>query len=540
MLPLFPLRFNLPQGKSKMASLTPGVLLKLLQSINSNVKVRGEYRSILLQVISIVPALSGSDLWPNHGFFIKVSDSSHSTYVSLSKEDNELILNNKLQLGQFFYVDRMEGGTPVPILVGVRPVPGRHPFVGNPKDLMQMLEPSEGPVQVDDVRDDSSAPIQQMPDEKEESPKKKIVIKEEKVVVPSRYMQGVLTPNGRPNGSESSGENGVGKKSGCLKGKLQEVKSQVLTVVSSRTRSESFLASSDLDNSNSKEASITSKSPTMKRTTTKQEISSLNCSANTAEKHQSSDGISWSNLPANLLKPGKVLLRRKNLASLVAVEAQKEASMAANLIKSLSNFADLSSSASPMNPHLYLSMFFTLQQIIEQEDITTPTKDLSNHSIGNSSVQDKEKFSKKVSSSQSRDRMKSSKPELTPTDKLEWAKVDGKREVKELKEVLLNEIQSWFLKFLDEALDGGFRVGYQNRKGKDSVASQAEPNNHIAITLSQLKHANECLDRLRSNADSEKSGLVETVERLKQKIYACLLLHVDSAASALEGRHDRK
>lgn len=195
-----------------------------------------------------------------------------------------------------------------------------------------------------------------------------------------------------------------------------------------------------------------------------------------------------------------------------------------------------------MNPHLYLSMFFTLQQIIEQEDTTTPTKDLSNYSISNSSVQEKEKSSKKVSSSQSRDRMKSTKPpKLTLTDKLEWAKADGKREVKELKEVLLNEIQSWFLKFLDEALDAGFRVGYKNnRKGKDSIANQTEPNNHIALTLSQLKHANECLDRLRSNADSEKSGLVETIERLKQKIYACLLLHVDSAASALEGRHDCK
>lgn len=231
-----------------MASLVPGVLLKLLQSINSNVKVRGEYRSILLQVISIVPALSGSDLWPNRGFFIKVSDSSHSTYVSLSKEDNELILNNKLQLGQFFYVDRMEGGTPVPILVGVRPVPGRHPFVGNPKDLMQMLEPSEGPVQVDHVSDDSSAPIQlQMQDEKEESPKKKIVIKEEKGVVSSRYMEGVLTPNGRSNGSESIGENGgVGKKSGCLKGKLQEVKSQVTITFSMFSTDANTVTTSDV------------------------------------------------------------------------------------------------------------------------------------------------------------------------------------------------------------------------------------------------------------------------------------------------------
>ena len=217
-----------------MASLTPGVLLKLLQSINSNIKVRGEYRSVLLQVISIVPALSGSELWPNHGFFIKVSDSSHSTYVSLSKEDNELILNNKLQLGQFFYVDRVEAGTPVPILAGVRPVPGRNPFIGNPKDLMQMLVPSEGPVQGDSEGINGSK-LSELLEPKEESPRQKIVIKEEKVVVASRYMQGVLTSNSKVNGVDcnvgaknSENENGgAGKKVGSLKGRPQELKGQV-------------------------------------------------------------------------------------------------------------------------------------------------------------------------------------------------------------------------------------------------------------------------------------------------------------------------
>lgn len=215
-----------------MASLTPGVLLKLLQSINSNVKVRREYRSVLLQVISIVPALSGSELWPNQGFFIKVSDSSHSTYVSFSKEDNELILNNKLQLGQFFYVDRVEAGTPVPILVGVRPVPGRNPFIGNPKDLMQMLVPSEGPVPVDNEGANGSK-LREIPEAKGgNSSRQKIVIKEEKAAVASRYMQGVLTGSikisaaadssgsGKSNESENGG---AGKKAS----KQQENKSQV-------------------------------------------------------------------------------------------------------------------------------------------------------------------------------------------------------------------------------------------------------------------------------------------------------------------------
>lgn len=200
-----------------MASLIPGVLLKLLQSMSSNVKVRGEYRSVLLQVISIVPALTGSELWPNQGFFIKVSDSSHSTYVSLSKEDNELILTNKLQLGQFFYVDKMEAGTPVPILVGVKPIPGRHPFEGNPKDLMQMLEQSEGPVQKSELligeggtnnngSNNNIPKIVDLGEAKENpSPKQKIVIKEEKAVVASRYMKGVLTSNSRVNGADSNG-----------------------------------------------------------------------------------------------------------------------------------------------------------------------------------------------------------------------------------------------------------------------------------------------------------------------------------------------
>lgn len=195
--------FNSQHCFKEMASLTPRVLIKLLQTMNTNIKVRGEYRSVLLQVISIVPALAGSELWPNQGFFIKVSDSSHSTYVSLRNEDNELILNNKLGLGQFFYVDKLEAGTPVPVMVGVRPISGRHPFVGNPKDLMQMLVPTETttpPTQEDNhkqkkdgARSNAVESVRRRQD---------FVIKEEKTGVASRYMQGVS--NTRVSGSDSS------------------------------------------------------------------------------------------------------------------------------------------------------------------------------------------------------------------------------------------------------------------------------------------------------------------------------------------------
>ncbi|CAL0332452.1 unnamed protein product [Lupinus luteus] len=119
-----------------MANLVPGVLLKLLQYMNTDVKVSGEHRSSLLQVVSIVPALAGSELFPNQGFYLKVSDSSHATFVSLPNEHVDLILSDKIQLGQYVFVDKLEAASPVPILHGVRPVPGRHPCVGTPQDIV--------------------------------------------------------------------------------------------------------------------------------------------------------------------------------------------------------------------------------------------------------------------------------------------------------------------------------------------------------------------------------------------------------------------
>eukprot|EP01018_Ginkgo_biloba_P022518 Gb_14926 [translate_table: standard] len=120
-----------------MATLTAGMLRRLLQHMNTNIKVCGEHRSALLQVIDIVPVdLDGKELWPKHGFYVKVSDSSHAIYVSLAQEDDDLVLSNKLQLGQFIYIDRLEPGPSIPLLRGVRPLPGRHSFIGNPEDLM--------------------------------------------------------------------------------------------------------------------------------------------------------------------------------------------------------------------------------------------------------------------------------------------------------------------------------------------------------------------------------------------------------------------
>ena len=131
-----------------MASLTPGVLSKLLQHAgNKDVKVTGVHRSALLQVIEIVPSLNSdhgdgndNDPWKSRGFFLKVSDSLHSAYVSISDNDMDLIYSDKIQLGQFVYVSRIDLGSPVPVLRGLKPVPKSKrspcPCVGNPTDLV--------------------------------------------------------------------------------------------------------------------------------------------------------------------------------------------------------------------------------------------------------------------------------------------------------------------------------------------------------------------------------------------------------------------
>ncbi|CAL9225097.1 unnamed protein product [Arabidopsis halleri] len=124
-----------------MASLVPGILLKLLHCMNSGTRPTGDHRSAILQVTGIVPALAGSDLWPNLGFYVQISDSLNSTYVSLSERDTDLILTNRLQLGQFIYLERLEFATPVPRAAGIRPVAGRHAFVGTPEPLIARVSP---------------------------------------------------------------------------------------------------------------------------------------------------------------------------------------------------------------------------------------------------------------------------------------------------------------------------------------------------------------------------------------------------------------
>ncbi|ONK75133.1 uncharacterized protein A4U43_C03F13710 [Asparagus officinalis] len=528
-----------------MASLTPGVLIKLLKNIDTNIKIMGEHRSILLQVISIVPAITGSELWPDHGFFIKISDSSHSTYVSLSKDDNELILSNKLQLGQFIYVDKVEAGTPVPVLVGVRPIPGRNPCIGNPKDLMNMLVPSDD-LEALDYRKNAEKLNQG------ESPKKKVVIKEEKVSVASRYLKGVSDA-----GIEKvTGDDNVvkaNKKVSSSTGR-QEPNCEAKPISPSKTKNDAPKGMKEVRVGGIKEATSEKTSLKTAQTTKKPVPSDFNSSlktTHTAKKAMPSDlhtspksstkrgvvdTITWDSLPSSLIKSGKGIVRRKNIAFLVAAEAQREATAAASVVKGLSIFADLRKSATKEKPHVSLTKFFSLQRllkqpyIIVQEDFTKNSKQPS--------PSEKEKHNRKTSPSSivNAQNHQILSEEHSANEKLEWARVDGIKEIKEVRATLENESNSWFLRFLEGALDNGFKANLSMKKSnkRQESAHSKETDERIAVTLSQLKQASDWLDQM----ENEMIGSVDTVDRVKQKIYACLLGHMESAASALECRNN--
>lgn len=489
-----------------MASLTPGILLKVLKNINSDVKVCGEHRSILLQVISIVPAITGSELWPDHGFFIKVSDSSHATYVSLSKEDNELILSNKLQLGQFIYVERVQSSVPVPILVGVRAVPGRNPFIGNPKDLMQMSTPS-GVLEALDHQRKATKPTELSESEKENS-QRKVVIKEQKAGVASRYMLGLSSNNGKITSLNSStdSEKSNGGSSVCdanqklvsvttkvkqepkpqersnitsspnkarLASTKQEVNKEIRknsgrtigqngsAVVKKQTprdtkREPATEGSSPRNHYRSSPPTPARTSPQKISVPAKPNITSNPVPSVPAIKRRVTETISWDSLPTCLIKSGKAVVRRKTIALIVAAEAQREATAAASLVKGLGIFTEILKS-SEEDPHGAVNKFFQLNRLIIQQNIFW--KDNSPDSSKESRAE-KEKSSRKVSVSQNK--AAGSSAAKNPDDaytsgKLEWAREDGFKEIRRSWIDLKKESQSWFLNFLEDALESGFK-----------------------------------------------------------------------------------
>lgn len=97
-----------------------------------------------------------------------------------------------------------------------------------------------------------------------------------------------------------------------------------------------------------------------------------------------------------------------------------------------------------------------------------------------------------------------------------WTRGKGMKETLELGANLLSEMQVWFLSFVEESLDAGFKVFGEKALPLDGGS--------IAVVLSHLKRVNDWLDRVVSKGDDDL--LTDKVEKLKRKIYGFVIQHV--------------
>lgn len=455
-------------NSAKMANLVPGVLLKLLQHMNTDVKVAGEHRSSLLQVISIVPALAGSELFPNQGFYLKVSDSSHATYVSLPDEHDDLILSDKIQLGQFIHVERLESASPVPILRGVRPVPGRHPCMGSPEDIVatHSLGFLNNGNKKEKAKSDSKAekldkkgPIVakvnlKVDQQSSKKPALKVDVKKEPLTrmkslnsrsIPSsptscyslpssfeKFSNGVkqhqakikakagvvekssLVRSASPNGKKIGVGNPIrnlvqgfelgakalrkswegnmevkGRESSKLRSAKIDPKPDLRISTPRRSTSSEKMPSKE-ENKNRISVKSSKEENKVQMSTKKVSTNGTLDDQNRLDKHRTSVGkkspgelanngipgnfvkvpinsrklteasVSWASLPSSLAKLGKEVMKQRDAAQTAAIEAMQEASAAESLLRCLSIYSELTSSAREDNPQPAVEQFLNL------------------------------------------------------------------------------------------------------------------------------------------------------------------------------------
>ncbi|KAH1098319.1 hypothetical protein J1N35_015240 [Gossypium stocksii] len=373
-----------------MAALAPGILLKLLNGMNTGVKPTSEHRSSLLQVTDIVPAdLDEKNLWPKHGFYIKVSDSSHSIYVSLPSDQDDFVLSNKMQLGQFIYVDRLEPGSPVPVVKGAKPLPGRHPLVGTPEPLMGLRRKGEKSEQKQESKqhrrgswgkgvngtDEISSPLVLKPvplDFDQCTP-----VKERSNLVRTPMMSPMIRRVGK-DGNVSGGircsfGGGLLAKMMDTKGESPALLRKSCAAPSSASkfpRSKSVIdrepriPNSPLISAPLQEKKSSTPPPSLKRgrvAAAQQPESQLD--NNSAIDNSKSLTM---NLPGKLGMLGKEAVQQRETAQKIALQALRDVTATENLVRSLKMFSNLSKSAKPDAPAACFDQFLEFHAQIVQ------------------------------------------------------------------------------------------------------------------------------------------------------------------------------
>ncbi|GAA0183817.1 hypothetical protein LIER_31166 [Lithospermum erythrorhizon] len=418
-----------------MAKLKSGVLLKLLEDMNQNNNSLEMFdkKPVIIQIRGIIPVLEEGDLWPNKGFYLRVSDLSHAIFVSLPPNHDEMILSNNLKLGQYIYVQRLEKSEPVPLLRGITPVPGIRNCEGSPEDIV-------------------STPkfLKQIKFPEHDSIVEKSVISEE--VIKNSANRRMLASGGRPHrkirstsaskvrpseprksfdtrsrGSSVDHDSDSDSTLSCVSSSRVSKRrswneSEILRVkqiVNSsmvkqertprpRSANASPVRRARYDSSDDNSSCLTNRkvkgaprklvksTKTSKISVAKvnaEPISSPTCCL-VGEKKGAETGILWGSLPPNLIKLGKEIIKQRDTALLAAAEALQEACAAERLLNCLSTFSDFHlSEGDELQPTV--DKFFDLQENLAQSRLITqslknisPLRDSETDSGGSSSIKD--------------------------------------------------------------------------------------------------------------------------------------------------------
>ncbi|XP_024031522.1 uncharacterized protein LOC112094555 [Morus notabilis] len=336
-----------------MASLTPGVLSKLLA--NKDAKVTGNHRSALLQVIEILP--SGEDPWRSRGFFLKVSDSLHSAYVAVSDSDSDMVSAGEVQIGQFVYAARLDSGSPVPVLRGLRIVPKRKSCacVGNPVELVSsdLLFAKRLPSR-EEMIINKKTPLLEMS-------------RSEKCV--GFDMRRLSLDSARRACWDQKNPNAIARKSNSSGFKSKQVP---VSVISDKEASPKNIPSlkhpnlnfSPLKNKNDAVSPLLTKKPLKKELKSSSACTApsrllkvpLTCKTGSGQK------ISWDVLPPTITELGKQAVHHRNIAFLAAVRSLEEASAADGVIRCMCIFAELCESSQKSSAGAVVQKFLDLNQ----------------------------------------------------------------------------------------------------------------------------------------------------------------------------------
>ncbi|KAF1866220.1 hypothetical protein Lal_00024218 [Lupinus albus] len=375
-----------------MASLTPGVLSKLLQNAgNKDARVTGEHRHALLQVIEIVPCFShnNQDPWQSIGYFLKLSDSLYSAYVSVPQNDADLICGDKVQLGQFVYVTRLDSvsktESSVPVVQGLNPVPKRRVCIGNTNELLHIgvknptVEFRKSVKNVNNNRNrnetrsiglkkrDESVSVSMVKVKKKENVK--VGVEMRRLSLDSSRRVWDHSPISTKNVA-SSGSYGSRFKFKSASNSPNVIDKRVSHKIDSPVK----YPTSSISPLKSKNENLCPKS-----TSTPPRKSATNSPPNAGTVPSQlvkvplnfktwcdTSSTSWEDLPPSMCNLGKQVVSRRNVAFLAAVRSLEEASAADTVIQCMCVFAELCQSCGTLSAGLLVKQFLELHHSLQR------------------------------------------------------------------------------------------------------------------------------------------------------------------------------